>query len=396
MPPLTRDTVESLASSSGVPHISIYMPTEQAGDQIQQNPIRYKNRLKQAEEDLETLGFSDSEINDLLAPARDLAENYDFWQNQQTGLAVLFNEGQFETYRFSEDTPTLTIVSDRYHLKPLIPIASGQNQYYVLSLAEEGVELYRGGRSGVENVTLEDGPQSLSEFLQWDDPESELQWHTETSRLDLMRLDRATHQRSSMFHGHGAGAMEEKETEDLLRFLRALDQALDDMLAGDEHPPLVLMGSDELIGHYRKVNKYPNLMDQAVHQVPNELSPPEIHELTYPKVEDYFQADRRQAYQRFHEIDEGMSTVDLETTVNSAVDGQVELLFLTQQDQRWGTYDPGERTIDLVEEYEAGAVDLLNLAAVQTLLNNGLVFLVDSEQMPGDEPVAAVLRYPMS
>ena len=396
MPRLTREEVESLASSSGVPHISIFLPTEQAGDQIQQNPIRFKNRLKKAEEDLDKLGFSDSEVNDLLAPARDLAEDYEFWQHQLAGLALLISEDQFETFRLADETPALTVVSDRYHIKPLMPATTGQDQYYVLSLAEEGVELYRGGRRGLENVTLEDGPDSLSEFLQWDDPETELQWHTETSRLDLMRLDQPAQQRSSMFHGHGAGSLEERETENLLRFLRALDGALVDMLQGDEHPPLVLLGGDELIGHFRKVNEYPNLMEQAVHKVPNELSQPEIHDLTYPKVAERFEADRQQAYQRFHEVEEGMSTVDLEATINSAMDGQVELLFLTQQDQRWGSYDPNERRVELLDEYQAGATDLLDLAAVQTLLNNGLVFLVESDQMPGDEPVAAVLRYPLS
>ncbi|MFP3853445.1 MAG: hypothetical protein ACLFWD_04020, partial [Anaerolineales bacterium] len=321
MTPPTRETLESLATSSGVPHISIYLPTERAGDRTQQNPIRFKNQLDKARKDLEALGFSGRDIDELLSPAKALVENYEFWQNQQAGLAVLLSQDRFETYRLYDDVPTLTLVSDRFHLKPLIPSTTGQHRYYVLALDEGGVALYRGDRRGVEPITLEGSPDSLSEFLQWDDPETELQWHTETSRLDLMRIDQGTQKRSSMFHGHGAGGVQETKTENLIRFLKALDNAIRAMLSGDSDPPLVLMGGDELIGHYRKVNGYENLMEEAVQQVPNVLKPVEIHELAYPKVAEYFDSDRQQAYQRFHEIEEGMSTVDLETTINAAIEG---------------------------------------------------------------------------
>ena len=392
MSQLTKEIFGSLAEDTGDLRISIYIPTERAGDQTQQNSIRFKNQLKQARQYLAALGHSNDQIDNLLEPATQLQTNNNFWQNQRSSLALFLSEDRFETFLLADKVPAETVVSNRFHLKPLIPSASLQHLFYVLSLAEGGVNLFRGGRHGVEAINMAEGPQSLSEFLQWDDPETELQWHTQTGRLDVQRKDGGSALRGSIFHGHGAGAETEVETKNLLRFLKALDQAVYDMLAGDEQPPLVLLGSEELIGHYRKVNSYPNLIDEAVFHVPKGLDSDEIHQLAYQKVSSYFEAERQQAYQRFHEIAEDKSIVDLKDTVNAAKEGRVELLFLREQEQKWGSHHQ-DRTIQILPDQQPGAIDLLDLAATETLMNGGRVFIMNSDQMPGDEPVAAVLRY---
>lgn len=396
MPRLTKETVETLANDSDQVKVSIYLPTEKAGDETQQNSIRFKNRLKQASEDLSELGHKQNEITELLAQARELESDHEFWQNQQNGLAVLISPDRFDVFKLSESVPSLTVVSSQFHLKPLIPYSDGQRHYFVLALAEGGVALFRAGHFGAEPITLQEGPESLSEFLQWDDPETELQWHTQTGRLDVRRTGTGAGMRGSIFHGHGAGAETEVETENLLRFLKALDSAVYDLLAGDRNPPLVLLGSEELIGHYRKVNNYSSLMDEAVFQVPNDLDPQTVHDLTFDKVKDYFDEERQLAYQRFHEVEAGRSTVDLKSTITAAKEGRLELLFLKGSERKWGSYQPQERSIEILEGYQPGAVDLLDLAATETFINGGQVFMVDHDQMPGEGPVAAVLRFEMA
>jgi len=37
--------------------------------------------------------------------------------------------------------------------------------------------------------------------------------------------------------------------------------------------------------------------------------------------------------------------------------------------------------------------DLLEFAAIQTLLNGGIVYMVEPEKMPESDPLAAVFRY---
>jgi hypothetical protein len=59
----------------------------------------------------------------------------------------------------------------------------------------------------------------------------------------------------------------------------------------------------------------------------------------------------------------------------------------------WGAFDPVTNKVELHEDAKAGDRDLLDSAAVQTLLNGGQVYAVQPEQMPVEAPVAALFRY---
>jgi len=83
----------------------------------------------------------------------------------------------------------------------------------------------------------------------------------------------------------------------------------------------------------------------------------------------------------------------LETILPAAYHGQVEVLFVAAGSQRWGRYDPSVNELCLHAEPESGDEDLLDLAAVQTFLNGGSVYAVAPDELPGSEPLAALLRW---
>lgn len=390
MSPLTRATLDRLASSEGEAHVSIYLPTVRAGDQIEQNKIRFKNALRSAKKELQELGQRRTISDEQLVPAQALSQDHDFWQNQYEGLAVLLAEGTFETIRLPQRVPERSVVSDRFHLKPLLPYATGQVRYYILALEREGLRMFRGGRHGVEQLPLTGSSNSLSEFLQWDDPETELQWHTQTASVTVGG-------RSSMFHGHGAGSEGEVKTEQLERFLGALDNAVYQLLAGDEQPPLTVVGGQELIGHYRKVNRYPNLVPGELDHVPSQLEPDELHRMTWPLVEPLFQEKIEAARQRFlgAQDDERIAS-DLRRVLHAAQAGAVQLLFVPSDAQRWGRFDPDSGDLEQHDARRAGDDDLFDLAAVRSLRNGAEVYIVDRDEIPGDGELAAVLRYPVA
>ena len=387
MTPLTRGKLDRLASSEGQTHISIYLPTVQAGDQTDQNKIRFKNALQDVEAELQQLEHKTPDIEELLRPARDLNENHEFWQNQSAGLAVFITDGTMDSIQLPEEVPEVAVVSDRFHLKPLLPFATGQVRYYILALEREGVRMFRGGRHAVEQLPLTGAPNSLAEFLQWDDPEAQLQWHTETGRLTVQG-------RESMFHGHGAGAEGEIETEQLLRFLNALDDAVYQILVDDEKPPLTIVGGEELIGHYRKVNNYPNLVAGELDHVPSQLDPDELHAMTWPLVEPQFQEQFEQARQRYLGIqDETRAAHEIEQVLTAAQAGSIDLLFVPSDEQSWGRYDSEARAAELHDSRQPGDDDLFDVAAVLSHQNGAKVYVVPQEDVPGEGDSAAILRY---
>lgn len=387
---LRRSTFGKLAQSDDGYHVSIYLPVERAGDQTQQNPIRFKNGLQAAETKLEELGQRRPEREATLEPAYQLLDDHDFWQAQDHGLAVLLHDGEIRTFRLPASVNSLTVVGNHFHLKPLIPFIDDGSEYVVLALERGGVQLYRGDHYRIEPLPLSGTPHSLDEFLQWDDPETQLQWHTASNTLRFQGGDG-----QSVFHGHGAGSEQEIETEQLLRFLRALDAAIDKMFAGDRAHPLVLIGDDDLMGHYRKVSNYPKLLEPAVHTVPHDVSPEEVHNKTWPLVEDMLNRPIEEARQSFLAAEPERQVSDLESVVKAAYDGQVAHLFVPRGQQRWGVYDSESRTLLTPTHEDNPSEDLYDRAAVATVLHGGSVQLVPADQLPGDGVVAAVLRYPI-
>jgi hypothetical protein len=61
--------------------------------------------------------------------------------------------------------------------------------------------------------------------------------------------------------------------------------------------------------------------------------------------------------------------------------------------QKWGTFDPDSNELSVSPEKKPHFVDLLDLAAVHTLLNGGTVYAVEPEKVPGSGAVAAIYRY---
>ena len=71
------------------------------------------------------------EARKLLEPAKKLIEDYDFWQQQSDGLAMFLAPELFRHYRLPLSFEELVVVTDRFHLKPLMPLLSDDGQYFV-------------------------------------------------------------------------------------------------------------------------------------------------------------------------------------------------------------------------------------------------------------------------
>src|SRR5215207_2909888 len=191
---LSRAELETLIEEPEGLCVSIFLPTHRAGAQIQQDPIRLKNLLREAEEQLLAKEFRAPEAEELLGPAWELLDDSVFRRHQSDGLAIFLSAGVFRYYRLPLNFEDLVVVADRYYLKPLLPLLAGDGQFYVLALSQNEIRLLRATRHSVSEVELEDVPQSLADTLRYDDQEKQLQFHTGTAG--------GRGGRAAIFHGH--------------------------------------------------------------------------------------------------------------------------------------------------------------------------------------------------
>lgn len=380
---LNRDELQSLARQSGGPRVSLYLPTYRAGTEVQQNPIRFKNLLRQAEERLAAQGHDETRVADLLRPAREILEDHPYWQHQSDGLAVFLAPEGMRRYRVPVSFEELVVVGERFHLTPLLPFLTGDGRFYVLALSQKRVRLFEGSRDSIREIDLRDLPESLSDALGYDWEQRSLQF-----RSGVVGTPQG---RRAIYHGHGAGNDDAKE--EISRFLQLVDNGLERLLH-DRQAPLVVAAVDYVSALFREVSSYPNLVEQGVDGNPDALSPEELHRAAWERVEPLFHRGEEAAVELFQELQgTGRASDDLAQVVPAAVDGRVDTLFVAVGAHQWGRFDAAQRRVEVEDGPNGGNEDLLDRAALESLLHGATVYAVDPAKVPGDGRLAAVFRY---
>lgn len=385
---VTKEDLKNLSQPHQEPLVSIYLPTRPAGPETRENPIRLKNLVAEAEAALLEWGQRAPEARALLEPAQQLVDDYEFWQHQNTGLALFIGPDIFQTFRLPLDFEELVVAGHRFHLKPLVPLLSGDGRFYLLALSQNEVRLFQGTRHTFEEVILpDDVPGSLAEALWYEDPEKQQQFHTASATPGSQPAGG----RPAMFHGHGVGA--DDDTAMIREYLQQLDRGLTDLLP-DEQIPLILAGVEFLFPLYHEANSYAPLIDEGVAGNPENMSREELHQQAWQIIEPHFDQARQEALARYHHLlDTGHSSQDVRMIIPAAHYAQVDTLFVDISQHCWGTFDPAENRLVLNDEPALQDEDLLDLAVVQTLLNGGTVYALEQDQMPADSLLAAIFRF---
>ncbi|HVF58678.1 MAG TPA: hypothetical protein VNJ70_02525 [Thermoanaerobaculia bacterium] len=386
--PLTREEVRGLLEPRPGPCISIFLPTARAGAETQQNPIRWKNLLRAAEEQLAERGLRRPEIEELLEPLRALQDDADFWQHQSEGLAAFRAPDLVRVHRLPLRFDELAAVEDRFHLKPVFPLFDGDGRFFVLAIAMHDIRLFEGSRWSVEEVDLKDVPRSIEEAVGGALGQKPLAFAQSGPGA------RVSHGAPG-FHSHGASEDDTKTA--LFQFFKRVDNGIQE-LPIDRNAPLVLAGVDYLLPIYREATQHPHLVPEGVLGNPEILRPEELHAAAWKLVEPLFLERRRRLTERYGELSgTGRATGDLEEVVGAAHDGRVDTLFTSVGARCWGSWDPEERKVELDGHGDApspGSEDLCDLAATQTFLHGGEVFAVPGEEVPAEgAPLAAIFRW---
>ena len=394
---LPRKDIEPLLRTSGGPCVSIFLPTFRAGGERQQNPIRLKNVVRNIAERLEEdWGMRSPDADELLDPVKRLVDDNSFWLHQSDGLALFLSPDTFKSFRLPVQLNELAVVEKRFHLKPLLPLLSGDGDghFYILSLSRKNIRLLSASRFRVQEIDLESQgvPTSLTEAL---GDIARIQGQASTSSKTPHRFSMGP-RGGPIFSAHATG--EENLDADLRNYFERFDDALG-RIDIDRKAPVVLAGVEYLLPIYRDVaTTFQNICEDALRGNMEVEKAEDLHAAAWEIVEPHFLQERRRAAERFGDLSgSGRSSTDLNLILPAAHDGRVESLFVARGVRVWGSYEGGEnRKITFQSGQDGprnGNEDLLDLAAVQTYLNGGKVFVVDQKDVPEGKSLAAVFRY---
>lgn len=376
---ITRDDILGLAKQKNDVSISIYLPTHRKGEEVQQDPIRLKNLLAEARKQLKDKNVADKRIEKLLEEPRKSLDQPSFWRHNDKGLALFISEEDFEFYRIPHSFGERVMISDHFLITPLIPMISLEGSFCVLALSQKNIRLLKARRDSVEEIELQDAPESLEEFLKYDVNEAHLQHHSG--------------QGDGLAIFHGQGGSKDTNTEEIISYLKAVENEVTSVMR-KRNDPLILAGVNEAVAEYRKVNHYSRLIEQTVSENPDPKSNEEIRDEGWKIIQSYFLQDMYNDIKRFGDLSGSEKQSDnLTNIVEAAYYGKVESLFVPVGEHSWGWFDEERDVVHHSTTPKDGEHDLINMAAIKTLTQSGNVYALNRDEMPNEAPIAAIFRY---
>jgi hypothetical protein len=370
-------TVEEILEKNGNPLISITMPTHKMGEDIKQDPIRFKNLLANVTDALSDRGMKQSDIDEILKPAKELLEKPMFWSHQDNGLVVYLAKGYFNYFQLPYSVEEKSYINTHFLITPILPMVSLDGTFNVLAISRKNARLLQCTRNGSKDITPDEVSTDIDDYLEVVQ-EKQLQLHTGAER------------NKAMFFGHGSG--DEDNRGVLEAYFRQLEKAITDKLKNNNHP-LILIGLEDNLAFYKSINSYNRTVDQTVDTNPDDLKDHDLKDNGWEKIQNYFLKDMYNSLDQFSERTDNKVSNNLTEVIESTVMGKSKNIFLSMGEDRWGHYDEDNHEVHLTDEPSNEDVDLLNWLAVKGLETGSNVYILPREEMPMKSTVAAEFRF---
>lgn len=360
--PITRSDLAELGTATGRA-VSIFLPTARSGAEVRENPIRAKALIKDAESQLTANGATADEAAAILGPLVALLEDAEYWQYLADGLALYACEGFWRAYRVAADLPEVALVSDRFAVRPVVPVAVGDGEFLVLAVSQNKVRLFEGTGSTISELAIGSIPSSVDEI----DGEAQPPPHQQQRFA-------AGAAGAGVVHSHGTGA--EIGDIQLRKFLRQVARGLDAELRPKEHRPLVLAAVNEYHSMLREHLSYEHLVDGVAAGNPDASSPGDLHAAAWAVVQPVLRSRADGEAERFGDaIGAGRAIVGGGTDILLAArEGRVDTLLMARRRCEIGN-----------------GPDDLDAATGHVLATSGAVVVVES--LPQDVAEGAILRF---
>jgi len=363
----TRAQVDLLLDGREPASVSIYLPTDPVSDGEAER-IELRNLGSEAERQLAEAGTAKSEIAAVADAIADLADDPELWRYQARSLAVFVTPESSVTFRLPNHLLPLVEVSDRFHVKPLLRAVTFPQVALVLALAQGSVR--------VVEITADVDPEPVDVPGLPRDVASSVGKASIRDRSPSRRLQGAEGQKVRM-----------------RQFARQVDQALRPLLGG-LGVPLILAAAEPLESIYRSVSTYPLLAGPGISGSPEAMSDAELAEAARRVLDELNAASLRDVLELYRRREsESRAAADLAVVARAATFGAIDTVLVDIDQSVPGMIDEQTGAIELSDADDAVNYGVVDEIARRVWRTGGTVLAVRREDVPGDGPAAAILRY---
>lgn len=386
MKKLNKEIYEELLDIEDHMCISMYFPTFRMGPDIKQNAIRFKQRIREAEDKLYAMDLTKNQVETILKPASNLVDETKFWQNQSESLVVFLNGEDLRYYNLPFETKEKTVLSNKFYTKPLIPLFNEDNEYYILAISQNENRFFKGSKQFIEEIQLKNVQKNVDEMKTEDDPGKELP----------VRISSPVSNSSLSYNKTSQGQATDNDFDrnQVDKYFRAIDESLSKYKKNN--PPLILAGVEYLTTIFKENSKYNNIVEESIKGNPEILDPKDLHEKSWVIMEEKLNKIQEIAeakYKQYKGQNNQLYSNSLSKIIPQAYKGQIETLFIAEDLEKWGTFDPENNKVRIFNDEKFEAEDLVGYAAALTSTRGGNVYSLSKDELPDDSDIAAVLRY---
>jgi hypothetical protein len=362
----------------------LYLPTYRAFPEKQQNPIRYKNLLREMRDSVKER-YSAREVRSLLDRFEALTRDEGFWLRRTEGLAILASTARFEVFDLQRSVPQRVIVADSFHIKPLLRIAQSADRYHVLAISRKEVKLYEGNRDVLDRVELTQVPSTITAALGEELTEPHQGFH------GIGPFHAA---RGNTGIRHGRGQKKDEVDLDMQRFCRVVDRGILEHYSRPAALPLLLAGLPQNVSAFRAVSHNPLILERAIELDPDSLSPEELRVHAWRNVEPVYLkrlAELTDSYRLNRS--RGLGADEPATIAQAALSGRIGTLLIDAERLLPGKIDATTGKIARRDLADPEVDDVLDDIAETVVRMKGEAIVVPTQRMPSTTGVAAIYRY---
>lgn len=382
--PLPIKTFETLATNHSLHCVSIYLPMNKKGKEQNEHLAQeiLKKCIKEVNKILQKHQLSNAKIASYLKPIEKLIADTELWRNPSEGLAVFLNKNGLNYYTLPIPFAAKTQVASSFYLQPLLPLYEEEEIYYLLELSQDYVKLYEASTYGLTDLQIKSlAPDTLEKAVGSDFKQKMLQFRSGQDSFS-----------AGSFHGHGEGKDDHKK--EIFAFLKVIDKAVNKVIKNNK-APLVIASTNNVFNNYKQINTYPNLYTKNCKGDPEYKNKTKLHEASLKLIKAYFKEIKKQQLHQFQELYHTPKvSYQLNEIIPAAISGKIETLFVEKNSNEYGLYNIESGKLILNTKKDIHNSSLTNLAAVQTFLNKGTVYILDSKKMPvKGRSLNAIFRY---
>jgi hypothetical protein len=379
----TMDILRDLLTDEHRPCVSLYQPTHRSFPEKQQDPIRYKNLLREMQASIGEK-YAAAKMQSIVDRFDELARDDEFWLRRTDGLAILASANRFEVFELQRSVPELVIVADSFHVKPLLRIVQSADRYHVLALNRKEVKLYEGNRDGLDQVELTRMPSTITAALGEELTEPYHGFHSVGPY----------HAGGNTGIHHGGGQKKDDVDLDMERFFRIVDRGILEHYSRATGLPLILAGLPENISGFRAVTHNPLILEEAIDLNPDSLSLEELRAHAWRNIEPIYLQRLAELTDSFNlNRSRGLGSDDLAAIAEAAVTGRVGTLLIDAERHVPGRIDPTTGKIELRALGDPETDDVLDDLAETVVRLKGEAIVVPTQRMPSTTGAAAIYRF---